>query len=319
MAFQFYKERLYADSSYYIFNTIDSGFFVTPHQRIVLALSEIVPLLFFYLGASLKVILVVWSLGHVLFYYVIFLIAFYKFRNEGAALAVILLNVIGQTWLYFSPMLEICYGAALAVLFKILLEENNRNFMRWTWLVILEILVLTSHPENFVVLFFILGYDVLKNGYRNKIHLPLLLIFIATIVFKTQTFSEYEGGKISFMTDTNQNHLYENLGKADYLGKLWAVFRDYYKDLITIFCLIIAVLFARKNWLLNLFFILTIAGVLLLVNATNFADEYTRYNESLYYPLVTIIVIVFALEVYQSCGDRWKWLLLAGKIGRAHV
>ena len=57
MAFQFYKERLYADSSYYIFNTIDSGFFVTPHQRIVLALSEIVPLLFFYLGASLKVIL----------------------------------------------------------------------------------------------------------------------------------------------------------------------------------------------------------------------------------------------------------------------
>ena len=231
MAYQFFKERLYADSSYYIFNTIDSGFFVTPHHRIVLAISEIVPLIFFYLGASLKLILVAWSLGHVLFYYSVFLVAFYKFRNESAALAVILLNVIGQTWLYFSPMLEICYGAALLIIFKILLDENKLTRWRWFWMIILEIFILTSHPENFVIFFFVIGYDILKSGFRKNPHLLLLLVFIAAIIFKTQTFSEYEGGKINFMTDTNQNHLYENLWNKVYLSDLWSLFRDYYFDL----------------------------------------------------------------------------------------
>ena len=314
MAYQFFKERLYADSSYYIFNTIDSGFFVTPHQRIVLAISEIVPLFFYYLGASLKLILVAWSLGHVLFYYVVFLVAFYKFRNESAALAVILLNVIGQTWLYFSPMLEICYGAALLVIFKILLDENKLTRWRWFWMIILEIFILTSHPENFIIFFFVIGYDMLKNGFRKNPHLLLLLVFIAAIIFKTQTFSEYEGGKINFMTDTHQNHLYENLWNKAYLSDLWSLFRDYYFDLLLLSILTITFLIGRKKILHFAFFVGMIAGVMILVNATNFARDYSRYNESLYYPLVSIIALAFCFEVYQAVKNEWRNLLLAGCI-----
>ncbi len=314
MAYQFFKERLYADSSYYIFNTIDSGFFVTPHQRIVLAISEIVPLIFFYLGASLKLILVAWSLGHVLFYYAVFLVAFYKFRNESAALAVILLNVIGQTWLYFSPMLEICYGAALLIIFKILLDENKLTRWRWFWMIILEIFILTSHPENFVIFFFVIGYDILKSGFRKNPHLLLLLVFIAAIIFKTQTFSEYEGGKINFMTDTHQNHLYENLWNKVYLSDLWSLFRDYYFDLLLLSILTITFLIGRKKILHFAFFVGMIAGVVILVNATNFARDYSRYNESLYYPLVSIIALAFCFEVYQEVKSEWKNLLLAGCI-----
>ena len=312
LAFHFFKERLYADSSYYIFNTIDSGFFVTPHQRIVLAFSEIVPLLFFYAGASLKTILVAWSLGHVLFYYAVFLVAFYKFKNEAGALAVILLNVIGQTWLYFSPMLEICYGAALLVLFKILLDENILTRLRWCWLILLEIFVLTSHPENFVIFFFVLGYDILKNGFRKSPHLALFLIFVATIVFKTQTFSEYEGGKIHFMTDTHQNHLYENLFRKEYLSGLWKLFSGHYPDLMLLFLVTLIALIAQKKMLRPLFLFGTITGLLILVNVTNFARDYSRYNESLYYPLVAITGIAFTFEVYQSAKLTWKIYLLSG-------
>lgn len=314
MAYLFFKERLYADSSYYIFNTIDSGFFVTPHQRIVLAISEVVPLIFFYLGASLKMILIAWSLGHVLFYYAVFLIAFYKFRNEAAALAVIMLNVIGQTWLYFSPMLEICYGTALLVIFKILLDENKLTRWRWFWMIILEIFILTSHPENFIIFFFVIGYDVLRNGFRKNPHLVLLLVFIAAVLFKTLTFSEYEGGKISYMTDTSQNHLYENLWKADYLGDLFSMFRENYIDVIIIFLISLVFLISRKKVMQGIYFMGTIAGVIILVNATNFARDYSRYNESLYYPLVAISVIAFSFEVYHAVKNNWKLLLLSGCI-----
>lgn len=314
MAYQFFKERLYADSSYYIFNTIDSGFFVTPHQRIVLAISEVVPLIFFYLGASLKTIIVAWSLGHVLFYYGVFLIAFYKFRNEGAALAVILLNVIGQTWLYFSPMLEICYGAALLVIFKILLDENKLTRSRWFWMIILEIFILTSHPENFVIFFFVIGYDMLKNGFRKNPHILLLLVFIATIIFKTQTFSEYEGGKINFMTDTHQNHLYENLWNHAYLSDLWSLFRQHYFDLMLLFLVTLVFLIIKKKILRFSFFVGMIAGVVVLVNATNFARDYSRYNESLYYPLVSIVAIAFSFEVYQVVKNQWQSVLLGACI-----
>ncbi len=312
LAYHFFKERLYADSAYYIFNTIDSGFFVTPHQRIVLALSEVVPLLFFYMGASLKFILVAWSLGHVLFYYIVFLIAFYKFRNEGAALAIILLNVMGQNWLYFSPMLEICYGAALLVLFKILLDENKLTSWRWFWMIILEVLVLTSHPENFIIFFFVVGYDAIKNGFRKSPHIIFLLIFIATVIFKTVTFSEYEGGKIHYMTDTNQNHLYENLLNKSYLIDLWKIFKTNYVDLLVLVSATFIFLIKEKKGIRFLFLFGILAGIIILVNATNFAHEYSRYNESLYYPLVSVAVIAFAFEVYRSTNPLWKIILFVG-------
>src|SRR5689334_66335 len=74
MALYFFKERLYADSAYYIFHSIDSGSFVTANQRIVLAISEIISLVVFYLGGNLHTLLITWSVSHVLFYYLLFII-----------------------------------------------------------------------------------------------------------------------------------------------------------------------------------------------------------------------------------------------------
>src|SRR6186713_1977607 len=147
MAWYFFKERLYADSAYYIFHSIDSGSFVTANQRIVLAISEIISLAVFYFGGNLHTILITWSVSHVLFYYLLFIIVYHVHRNESAGIAIILLQVIGQLWLYYSPMLEICYGAAFLVVFSVLLEEKKFTVHRWFWLLVLEILVLTSHPE----------------------------------------------------------------------------------------------------------------------------------------------------------------------------
>ncbi len=314
MAYFFFKERLYADSAYYIFHSIDSGFFVTANQRIVLGISELISLAVFYCGGSLKVILVSWSLSHVVFYYLLFIIVYHVHRNESAGIAIILLQVIGQVWLYYSPMLEICYGAALLVVFSVLLEEKILTRGRWFWLIILEILVLTSHPENFVLFFFVVMADIIKNGFIKKVHLTFFVLLVACIVFKSLNWSEYEGGKLGYMLNPDQNHQYENLWNKNYMSAVLKIFTEHYRALIALLLLTTAAMIFRKKWKMLLLFYFCVGGLIVLINATNYANEFTRYNESLYYPLVSVITISFLNEFYLSLNEKTKhiiFLLLA--------
>jgi hypothetical protein len=304
MAFYFFKERLYADSAYYIFHSIDSGSFVTANQRIVLGISEIISLLAFYSGAALSFILVIWSLSHVLFYYLLFIIVYHVHKNESAGIAIILLQVIGQVWLYYSPMLEICYGAALLVVFSVLLAERKFTPWRWAWLIGLEILVLTSHPENFVLFFFVVMTDVIKNGFQKKLHLAFFGVLAAIIVFKSLTFSEYEGGKLGYMLDVNQNRQYENLLNRNYMSDVLSVFTEHYLALIIMLLLATGAMILWRRWRIFALFYFCLGGLIVLVNATNYACEFTRYNESLYYPLVALVTMTFLGEFYSVLGGR---------------
>lgn len=309
LAWHFFKERLYADSAYYIFHSIDSGSFVTANQRIVLGISELISLGVFYCGASLKTILMSWSLSHVIFYYVLFIIVYHVHRHEAAGIAIILLQVIGQVWLYYSPMLEICYGAALLVVFSVLLEEKKFTAGRWFWLIVLEILVLTSHPENFVLFFFVVAGDVLQNGFKKKAHLTFFIILVACIIFKSFTFSEYEGGKLGYMLDVNQNHQYENLWNKNYMGDVLSVFTGHYQLLIALLILGTTAMIRFKKWRQLFLFYFCVCGLMVLINATNYAREFTRYNESLYYPLVSVITLAFLTEFYRPLNGHWKNIL----------
>ena len=314
MSWHFFKERLYADSAYYIFHSIDSGSFVTANQRIVLALSEIISLAVYYLGGNLHTILITWSVSHVLFYYLLFIIVYHFHKNEAAGIAIILLQVIGQIWLYYSPMLEICYGAALLVVFSVLLEEKKFTVQRWFWLIILEILVLTSHPENFVLFFFIVMYDILNNGFRKKVHFTFFVLLIVCIIFKTLTFSEYEGGKLGFMLNPDQNHMYENLWNKKYMEDVFGIFVENYKVLFLFLLLATSAILLRRRYKTLLLTYFCAGGLIVLVNATNYAREYTRYNESLYYPVVGLLTMVFMLEFYRILPDKTRMVSFAALI-----
>jgi len=314
MAWYFFKERLYADSAYYIFHSIDSGSFVTANQRIVLAISEIISLAVYYLGANLHTILITWSLSHVLFYYLLFIIVYHVHKNEAAGLAIILLQAVGQIWLYYSPMLEICYGAALLVVFSVLLEEKKFTVKNWFWLILLEILVLTSHPENFVLFFFVIMSDMIRNGFRKKVHITFFIVLIACIIFKVFTFSGYEGGKLGYMLNPDQNHQYENLWNKNYMADVLHIFMSHYQVLFLFLLLSTAMMILRRRWKMLLLFYFCAGGLIVLINATNYAREFTRYNESLYYPLVGLMTIVFLQEFYHLLSGKIRMVAFASVI-----
>ena len=172
MSVVLYKERMFADASYYLFHAINSQCFHVEHGRTVLALSQVFPIIGTWLHLPLKVVLVLGSLGHEFFYYGVFLTCLYLLKDKQAALAVIAVHVIGQLSLYWSPMLEICYGAALSLLFYSILQSNKWEDDKWLiFMLVVQWFAMMSHPENFLLIGVGIAYHFLQNGFQNRIHI----------------------------------------------------------------------------------------------------------------------------------------------------
>ena len=306
MAFYLYKERLFVDCGYYIFYAINDQFFRVDHHRYVLAISQLLPLIGMYAGAGLKSILITYSLSHVLFYYVLFLIVEYRFNDLGAGAAILLIQTIGQLYLYFSPMLEICYGAGLLIPFYVLLNRTDRNRWHWFWLIFLEFMILTSHPENFIIFFFVVAMHMLQNGFQRKLHPTLVVLFFVLMIIKIFSFSEYESNKVNYMMKQDENKLYQNFFSPDYVKGILHVLYAYFWELVVFFFITAVVLLKEKKWKQFLLFVSTVVGTIVLINVTNYANEFSRYRESLYNPLVPVIVIGFIHFFYNHISSLWK-------------
>ncbi len=311
MAWWLYRERLFADASYYLFHTLDKGYFRIDHQRLVLAFSQVIPLVGLYLGAGMKSLLVLHSLGHVVFYYAVFLICEHVLRDRAAALGVVVVQVVGTLHLYYSPMLEVCYGAALAFLFHALLQRSSLR--RWPELIglgVLALLLMTSHPENFALFLLVLGYDALeRKDHPLKAYVWFAFLFAGLIVFKFLTFSSYESGKVQHAFAMEEHQLYLNLFHPAYWWKIGQMLFFYFGEVLTAFFLGVGVLFYREKARKGFLFVAVFLATIVVINATTMADHFTRYYESMYFPLVTIGFFPFLREVYVKVrGRRRVWL-----------
>lgn len=294
-----YKERLFVDASYYFFHAINSGWFHVEHGRTVLAFSQVLPILGTYLGLPLKIVMILASLGHELFYYSIFLLCLIPLKDKASATAVLAIHVIGQLWLYYSPMLEICYGAALAVLFYSIL--NSGSYKKDIWLILIIIVqwfTMMSHPENFLLIAVAIAYHYANKGFKF-IQVKLAILLIIGFLVELLTFSEYESGHAR-LNDGDLQAGVGNLLDATYLGDVVSVFTGHYFDLLILFVVAIAVLIKQKKGKHLFILIGSVLFLIAIVNQAATANKFTRYYESMYNPLVFIVVLFFCNEVLNA-------------------
>ena len=297
MSIFLYKERMFADASYYLFHAINSQWFHVEHGRTVLGLSQVLPIIGTWLHLPLKVVLVLGSLGHEFFYYSVFLVCLYLLKDKKAAAAVIAVHVIGQLSLYWSPMLEICYGAALAVLFYSILQSNKWKDDKWLiFMLVVQWFAMMSHPENFLLIALVLAYHFLQNGWQKRIHLSLGIFTLIGFFIEIVTFSEYEKGHSQFVDDETKVTAL-NLLNGAYLQDVAAVFTNYFFDLLALMAIALAVMASRKRWKEMTLFLASVLFLIVVVNQVKTANEYTRYYESMYNPLVFIVVFFYVYEV----------------------
>lgn len=311
MSIFLYKERMFADASYYLFHAINTQWFHVEHGRTVLAFSQVIPILGTWLHLPLKVVLVLGSLGHEVFYYSVFLVCLYLLKDKQAALGVLAVHVIGQLSLYWSPMLEICYGAALAVLFYSILQSGKWKDDKWMVLLLLvQWFVMMSHPENFLLIGLGIAYHFIQYGFQKRIHLATGIFTIVGFVVEILTFSEYEKGHSNIVSGERRATAL-NLLETDYLAEVVEIFTGFYFDLIALFIIVLVFMFAKKQWLKLLLFLSSILFLVLIVNQANTANIYSRYNESMYSPLVFVVVFFFVFEVIGCLKGKWKGLAVS--------
>lgn len=303
MSILLYKERLFADASYYLFHLVNDGGLHVEHGRVVLGLSQILPYLGYLLGLPLKLIMILSSFGHELFYYLLFLLIYYKLKDRFSAIALILIHVIGQLWLYYSPMYEICYGAALTITFYSLLKSEKIRDDKWFILMILCLwFAITSHLENTVLVFFVLLYDLFDRGYKQREHLSSFVLLGGGIVLEFLTLTNYEKQNIS--TPFNEDATALNLLNSEYLGDLWSLFAGYFPELLFFGTVATLLMLVKKQIKKAIIFLGAVGFLLLIINNKANATEFIRYFESMYNPLVLLCVFVFIFEVLKRASAK---------------
>ena len=287
LAVHFRYERLYADSSYYLLHALDTGLPWVDHERYSLILAELPALIAFHVGSTLSWIILVYSLGHVLWAWLAAVWCLRMGRPE-LAVAVVLLQFIGQTWLFFSPMMEICYGASAAV---VLLGYWQANPVprggAWAVWSFLALLLVTSHPEHAITFLVITGVVWLGGGRNWRI---LLMAFgpLAVLAFiKVFFLSDYEQGKLG--NGWNGEFRWAHL---EYARDVVSMFLDHFPGLLAL-ALFGWLVSLRRGTLLSSSILLAGAmGVVLAVNTAMVATEASRYNDSAYFPAITLLVIL---------------------------
>lgn len=289
LAVFFREERLFADSSYYLAHTINQGFPQIDHQRFVLAISELLPLIGSYLRLPMSALILLYSVGHVLFAYLIFHHVYIRNNSFGHGLLVLLLQFTGYTYLFFSPMLELWYGLILLVLLDYRLMSGKFTGV-WNSFVLsgLALSILFSHPENFIVFLLILAFRKLSGQLPNRWLLIFGLLAIGTAIFKFYTFSDYETGKVTnAQNNADLSQMLVVLEPA-YLLKLGKMLLEHYLDCIIGLLLGVWIMYRNKLKMQAMATLLFAIGFIAFINVTLHHNEYGRYTESCYLPLTFI-------------------------------
>jgi hypothetical protein len=299
-AIAFADVRFQADGAHYLLHIVQSETFRIEHQRYILAISQLLPLLGIKLGLSMKTIVVLNSLNNVVYFFGLFVLCIVRFKDYIAAWSILLLTVLGILHIQFIPMYEIWYGAPLVVVVYSMLHKNVLHTPIHVVLFYAVLFTaLFAHPLLFIAVLFVLVFHFLRTRKLAwRMWIGVALTFVVWYVIKKLALTEYEAGKIS-MLDTGWNKAYENLLKPSHYLRMLKFFFTYYSVTSTMFLVLVAMYIVRRSWWKLALVLSFCGGHILLINFTHQPDaELTPYFERMYLPLVTMILIAFLFDAW---------------------
>ena len=225
------------------------------------------------------------------------------------AAAMLLLQVVGLRELYFSPIMEICYGAIFALLLVGLVDRDpglSKRLSLGAWCAF-ALLLVTSHPEHFITYLVIVA---LFLPWRADLKRSLALLILPTTmwaVMKLIFLSDYEAGRLAAVASpmAQSGNL---IGNALNALHAWIVLMPETLALL----LILGAISWRRRALLR--FGIPLFGALLVLFAVCLArpiDGVDRDLESAFFP-IAVIVVVSASKVWNvSHRSALHWPVIA--------
>lgn len=292
-----YQERLNIDAAHYVYKVINDEWFRVEIGRLVLALSQILPLFAVKLGLSLKYVLVAYSLNSAIYFYLFFNVFLYGYRHAGAAMSMVLIQLLGLTYGYFTPMYEFYYAIPWVVLCYVLLKENS-NRKRYLLMLVSAALAISAHLNGLILLLFVMVVDYLQHKQLRMTYWCIALsALIMVSVFKMLYPSDYESEIMAFNLDFSKNQRYKNLFSPNYLQQLAVYLVRYYWEVMLLLVLSLWALARAKRWWLMGFIALAFAGDVVLIQTMYYGLHVSRYYNQVYFPLVAVASIGFACSL----------------------
>ncbi len=159
--FLFEYRMINVDSSYYSFGMLFDEDFSIAHYRYGAFITQVIPLALIKAGASLKVVLIAYSLSFTLIHYLCWLFAHYVARQAAAAWTVIFLQLLVWDATYFWPVSEVFLTLVYcATFFAWMRGGKSRYLLTYLFPVpLFVLLILFTHPIALAPLAFMLGYE----------------------------------------------------------------------------------------------------------------------------------------------------------------
>ena len=290
LATYLYKERIFAESGFYAAQFVNNQTFWIEFQRFVSGIPQLIPLMGVWTGLGMKYILILYSLSHVLFFYTLFLFVYYGLRDRRSGLLIILSQTVGIMYGFFTPIFELYYAVPLLITFYAIWQLPFR-FRTIYILLILEALILLSHPLAFILFAYLLLFDYTKKTAKAfKFYIPVILVFIGALVLKYLTMSGSEAGQLAWLYTFNSDLFSGQFFNPEYAKIPVSYLLINYSEILIAFLLVVFMLVKSKQWFRLLLAAVTFFAYLFTVSH---ADPLMPLisREQVLYPFVAIVFI----------------------------
>jgi hypothetical protein len=294
-----YRERLFADASYFVFNIVNDGRLFLPYHRVAAVFIQLPVLFALKADLNLEKIVQIFSASFVFFYYMIFLTIRYVYQKPNLAFLIVLLLSLGVEHTFYWPVGELSQALALSVLYYTALAsrditEGKKRVGNLIFMAAVFTLSLLNHPLSFTVLAYLTIFDFFLKKKISIVYLVAIPLCVLYPVYKKFFGATFETQKMLLTVD----HIH-----PDFLYSVFVLFlKKYFLHLL--FLLLVSLFYLKRREYLKLWFLLTFcSGYVLLINLTQNPPTNWFYTEHLYLPLTIIVGLPLLHDVFTRASS----------------
>lgn len=306
----FWKERQAFDAAHYLLEIILRKSFFVAHVRPLGVVSQILPVIGVWVGVPLKWLMVFYSFGDVLYYYLVFLLLIFYFKNERATLWFFIIYLSTLAYSFYCPVTELLQGLVLIPVVSCLMEKGGLGSQIWIYL--LSLLILFSHPLLFIPLGALFAFSFFRNKLEKK-HFYLTLWFIVLLAIKFLTLDKYDSQKTFYPVVYNDYGNINNITDRAYLFSFFKMLFINYPILFFLFGWSCFLLFYNKAIRSLLIYVGGVFGFLLIIISTHHFEHISNYSERMLLPLpclVSLPIAFFELNKSRLKIQQFSFIIL---------
>ncbi|MBK7681654.1 MAG: hypothetical protein IPJ26_03850 [Bacteroidetes bacterium] len=299
LSLYFWKERQAFDAAHYLFEIIDRKFFYVAHQRPIGIVSQVLPVIGVWLHLPLKAVAILYSLGDIIWYYLLFLLMAYKLETRRGIICLLLILSLTIRYSFFCPVTELLQGLALLPVWLSLLGRSFR--FRFPILISLMALIIFSHPLLFYPLAFTFAWWSLmraegaKSINSEKSRLPKILwpSLVILMALKFFLLDSYDHDKTFYPVVYNDYGFLKTLS-IETVFDLMKVIAANYTITSLLFLVTIAIYAMQRRMKSSLLLIAFVLGYVIIIAATHRFGGISNYSERMLLPIPFMIAMAAA-------------------------